>query len=239
MKITLLGTGDATGTPKVGCSCPQCRRGLEEGLTRLRTSILVELERGVLLIDTSPDLRQQLLSTGSPHIDAVFWTHGHYDHYIGYGDFYRVQTPPTVYAAEEVLNYCAGFFGFLKFERSTIRPYEGFELLGGEATIFPVNHPTMPTYGIRIEDAGGAVVYTSDTKAEIPPASMELLRDADLLLVDAIVPPEIHLSKHMNYREACELAAKAEAREFRCVHMSHMIPWDLPFTGRDMERFTI
>lgn len=193
----------------------------------------------MLLIDTSPDLRQQLLSCGSPRIDAVFWTHGHYDHYIGYGEFYRVQPPPPVYGAGRVMEYCAGFFGFLEFRRHIIQPYCTFDLLGSEARIFQVNHPPAPTYGIRIEENGRIFVYTSDTRKELPERSMELLQNADLLLVDAIVPPEIHLSKHMNYREACELAHEARARKFRCVHMSHMIPWDLPHTGADMESFEI
>src|SRR5512136_3458995 len=103
MKITLLGTGDAIGTPKVGCTCPQCIQADKTGSMRLRTSLLVENNGRHLLVDSSPDLRQQLLRHGSPHIDAVIWTHGHYDHFMGFGEFYRVQTMPEVYAAPNVL----------------------------------------------------------------------------------------------------------------------------------------
>ena len=91
MKFTLMGTGDAIGTPKVGCGCPQCMHARETGTGRLRTSILIEHEGRHILVDSSPDLRQQLLRHGSPHIDAVIWTHGHYDHFMGFGEFYRVQ----------------------------------------------------------------------------------------------------------------------------------------------------
>ncbi|HZD42903.1 MAG TPA: MBL fold metallo-hydrolase, partial [Methanomicrobiales archaeon] len=87
MRITLLGTGDAVGTPRVGCSCPNCTTAVAEGLSRLRTSLLLEVDGKHILVDTSPDLRQQLLKSGSPYIDAVIRTHGHYDHYSGYGDF--------------------------------------------------------------------------------------------------------------------------------------------------------
>ena len=66
MKITLLGTGDAIGTPKIGCSCRNCIYASNHGLERLRTSLLVETAGHHLLIDTSPDLRRQLLGTGSP-----------------------------------------------------------------------------------------------------------------------------------------------------------------------------
>ena len=93
MKFTLLGTGDAIGTPKIGCDCPQCTHARETG-TLLRTSILIEHDDRHILVDSSPDLRQQLLRYGSPHIDAVIWTHGHYDHFMGFGEFYRVQKIP-------------------------------------------------------------------------------------------------------------------------------------------------
>ncbi|MDD1720070.1 MAG: MBL fold metallo-hydrolase, partial [Methanoregulaceae archaeon] len=60
MKITLLGTGDAIGTPKIGCSCPQCSRAAITGEIRLRTSLLLELNGHHILVETTPDLRQQL-----------------------------------------------------------------------------------------------------------------------------------------------------------------------------------
>src|SRR5665647_619695 len=101
MKITLLGTGDAIGTPKVGCTCPQCTHAKKTGAMRLRTSLLIENEERHILIDSSPDLRQQLLLHGSPHIDAVIWTHGHYDHFIGFGEFYRICLLYTSDAADE------------------------------------------------------------------------------------------------------------------------------------------
>ena len=117
MKITLLGTGDAIGTPKVGCDCPQCTRAKATGTTRLRTSLLIENKGRHLLIDSSPDLRAPAPQAGSPHIDAVIWTHGHYDHFIGFGEFYRIQPIPPVFAAPQVLNYCSETFRFLSFEK--------------------------------------------------------------------------------------------------------------------------
>ena len=62
MKITVLGTGDTVGTPKVNCDCEVCREAKEKGLERLRTSILIEHKGLNLLIDTTPDLRRQLLA---------------------------------------------------------------------------------------------------------------------------------------------------------------------------------
>lgn len=237
MKLTLLGTGDAIGTPKIGCSCPQCTRSKETGEMRLRTSLCIENQGKTILIDTSPDLRQQLLIHQSPSINAVIWTHGHYDHYSGFGEFYRVQKIPPVYADPEVLEYCATFFPFLPFEKHSVEQYTPFEMAGLRFTLFPVMHPPARTCGILIETKQHKIGFTSDTNRFIPAESLELLKDCDLLLLDAIVLGGTQIHKHMNYEDACNLARELNAKDFRCVHMSHTIPWDTPYTGRDGETF--
>jgi phosphoribosyl 1,2-cyclic phosphate phosphodiesterase len=237
MKITLLGTGDATGTPKIGCRCPQCSHAQEAGITRLRTSLLVEHDGKNILVDSSPDLRQQLLRCGSPHIDAVIWTHGHYDHFMGYGEFYRVQELPPVYAAPPVLEYCGGIFSFMSFRHNTVEAYEPFTLFGVTFTLVEVNHPPVYSCGIVITYKDVKVGYTADTRADIPEHSRKLLSQADLLLVDALAPRGYHIYKHMSYEEACQMAIDLEAGDFRCVHMSHAISWDNPHIGKDGECF--
>ncbi|MDD1717764.1 MAG: MBL fold metallo-hydrolase, partial [Methanoregulaceae archaeon] len=62
---------------------------------------------------------------------------------------------------------------------------------------------------------------------------------ANILLIDALVPPGYHIHKHMNYEEACTLARELEPDVFRCVHLSHNVPWDLPYLGMDGETFTV
>ncbi len=239
MEVRLLGTGDAIGTPKIGCPCPQCRTARASGRERLRTSLLLTIGDQYLLVDTGPDLRRQLLEACSPVIDGVVWTHGHYDHFMGYGEFYRVQTPPPVHAAPGVLEYCAGVFSFLSFAKHAHAPLEPFSLLGAEVTLVPVNHPPQPTYGLRIEADGAVLAYTADTRADLPRGSFELLSGADLLLVDAIAPAGYHINKHMAYDEALALAARLGPKEFRCVHLAHLMPWDLPHLGRDGETFIL
>ncbi len=237
MKITLLGTGDAIGTPRVGCSCPQCSRAKDTGAMRLRTSLLLENEGRHILIDTSPDLRQQLLLHGSPHIDAVIWTHGHYDHFIGFGEFYRVQNIPPVFAAPPVLNYCAEIFRFLSFDKCAIEPYVPVDIFGITITPFIVKHPPAFTCGMLFETGESRVAYTSDTNSNIPRESLDLLTGLDFLFLDALVPSAFSIHKHMNYLDACNLAEKLAPKNFRCVHMSHHIPWDLPHTGKDGDIF--
>ena len=237
MKITLLGTGDAVGTPRIGCDCPQCTHAKSTGATRLRSSLLIENGGKHLLIDSSPDLRQQLLRCGSPHTDAVIWTHGHYDHFIGFGEFYRVQNIPPVFAAAPVINYCADYFRFLSFDKVALEPYRPVTIFGITVTPFVVKHPPAYTCGMLFDTGTSRVGFTSDTNSDIPHESLDLLKNLDLLLLDAIVPSSIRIAKHMNYLDACTLAGQLAPADFRCVHMSHMIPWDLPHTGKDGETF--
>ncbi|HWR25660.1 MAG TPA: MBL fold metallo-hydrolase [Methanosarcina sp.] len=223
MKLTLLGTGDAVGTPKIGCTCPACEDARRGGKSeRLRSSILVESANGKILIDTSPDLRQQFLKQKLSRIDGVIWTHGHYDHYSGFGEFYRVQNKVDVYGIPETLDYIDQFVSFLKPKYHYVKLYEPFELIGLTFILFEVNHPPveMPA-GVIIREGEVKVVVTGDTNSKIPDASLRLMKDPDLLIADAIVPPHIHIKKHMNSKEAMELAKKLNAKETVLVHLSH------------------
>jgi phosphoribosyl 1,2-cyclic phosphate phosphodiesterase len=204
---------------------------------RLRTSLLIENEGFHLLVDSSPDLRQQLLRYGSPHIDAVIWTHGHYDHFMGFGDFYRVQHIPPVFATLPVMNYCAEIFRFLTFDKRIIQPYEPFSVSGITITPFMVKHPPAYTCGLLFETGKSRVGFTSDTNIDIPQKSFDLLGNLDLLLLDALVPSSVTIHKHMNYLDACMLGDRLKPKDFRCVHQSHLLPWDLPHLGMDGDIF--
>ena len=224
MRITLLGTGDAVGTPKIGCKCPACADAREGGKSqRLRFSILVESDQGKILIDTSPDLRQQFLKQKLSGIDGVIWTHGHYDHYAGFGEFYRVQNKVDVYGVRETLDYIDQYVSFLKPRYHYVKLYEPFELIGLQFTLFKVNHPPVETpAGVIICDKNARVVVTGDTNPDIPEKSLELMKDPDLLIADGIVPPHIHIKKHMNSEEAMALAGKLNAKKVVLTHLSHL-----------------
>lgn len=224
MKLTLLGTGDAVGTPKIGCYCQACEDARLGGKSqRLRFSILVESEKGKILIDTSPDLRQQFLRQKLTHIDGVIWTHGHHDHYSGFGEFYRVQSKVDVYGIQETLEYINQYVYFLKPRYHYVELYEPFELIGLQLTLIKVDHPPIENpVGVIICEKNMKVVITGDTSLEIPEASLKLMKDPDLLIADAIVPPHIHIKKHMNSEEAMMLAEKLNAKEVVLTHLSHL-----------------
>lgn len=226
MKITLLGTGDAVGTPKLGCSCPSCMDALAGGKSRrLRFSILVESDSGRVLIDTSPDLRWQLLKKGISRVDGVIWTHAHYDHYAGFGDFHRIQNGVNVYGVKSTLDYILNYLSFMKPNRHDVRFYTPFELIGINITLVEVWHPPLEdSAGVILTDGKSKIVITGDTAKDIPEKSLELMSCPDLLIADAIIPSMGTVPKHMNAKEAMELALKLQAKKVVLTHLSHLFP---------------
>lgn len=223
MKVILLGTGDAIGTPVIGCDCPACMDAKNGGKSkRFRFSILIQSDRGQVLIDTGPDLKWQMINNGIDHVDAVIWTHGHYDHYAGFGEFHRVQYNVDVYGIKETLDYILDYLYFLKPVRHDVLMYEPFELVGLTFVLFKVKHPpTKNAVGVMVCEGNKKVVITGDTIRAIPSESMKLIRRPDLLIADGIVPPEINAKKHMNAQEAMELAEEIGAKEVVLTHLSH------------------
>jgi phosphoribosyl 1,2-cyclic phosphate phosphodiesterase len=204
MRVTLLGTGDTTGTPTVGCDCDTCEEARRRGVERSRFSVHVENERTgeSLLVDASPDFRHQFLTRSVPLPDAVVVTHVHFDHLDGLGNAYRVFDDLPVYAADEtdpktgesVADTIRRKYDYL--DRITVRdatPLEPFRACGFDLTLVPVVHPPLLCYGLAVEDpeTGAKLSISGDTNYDVPAESRDALRDPDLLLADAIVPASL------------------------------------------------
>lgn len=225
MRVVMLGTGDAIGTPKIGCKCPTCLDALNGGRSRrLRFSILLEGDNGRVLVDTSPDLRWQLIKMNISKVDAVIWTHAHYDHYAGFGDFHRVQNHVPVYGTKSTLDYIISYLYFLKPERHEVKPLVPFKIAGMDFMLFEVNHPPVETMGVLVCDDNKKIVITSDTNDSLPDSSLDIIKDADLFIADAIMPPGYRLNKHMNAEEAMNLARSLNAKHILLTHISHLYP---------------
>jgi phosphoribosyl 1,2-cyclic phosphate phosphodiesterase len=200
MRVTLLGTGDTTGTPTVGCDCETCSLARDRGVERTRFSVHVadEATGQSLLVDFSPDFRHQFLSRDVSLPDAAIVSHIHFDHLDGLGNVYRLFDDLSVHAADEVdpttgesvADAVRSRYDYLN--RITVRdqtPFEPFEAAGFEVTLVPVDHPPLVCYGLTVEDdAGAKLSMTGDTSYAIPADSRTALADPDLLLADAIVP---------------------------------------------------
>ncbi|MFB6150722.1 MAG: MBL fold metallo-hydrolase [Haloarculaceae archaeon] len=200
MEVTLLGTGDTTGTPTPGCDCGTCRRAVELGVERSRFSVHVRNERTgeSLLVDASPDFRSQFLDRDVPLPDAAVVTHVHFDHLDGLGNAYRLFDGLPVYAADEtdpetgesVAETVDQRYDYL--DSVSVRPtapFEAVETCGFEVTLVPVDHPPLLCYGLAVLDpeTGAKLSITGDTSYAIPDESRAQLADPDLLLADGIV----------------------------------------------------
>ncbi|WP_311170545.1 MBL fold metallo-hydrolase [Halobellus ordinarius] len=201
MQVTLLGTGDTTGTPTVGCDCDTCVEARRRGVERTRFSVHVENERTgeSLLVDFSPDFRHQFLTQSVPLPDAGIVSHIHFDHLDGLGNAYRLFDDLPVYAANEtdpatsesVAGTIERKYDYLdQVSVHPQTPFEPFEVCGLEVTLVPVDHPPLFCYGLAIEDpeTGAKLSLSGDTSYGLPDRSRDVLADPDLLLADGIVP---------------------------------------------------
>ena len=204
MRVTLLGTGDTTGTPTVGCDCDTCAEARRRGVERTRFSIHVRNDRTgeSVLVDFSPDFRHQFLTHDAPLPDAGIVTHIHFDHLDGLGNAYRLFDGLPVHAADEtdpetgesVADTVTRKYDYLdQVVARPQTPFEPFEVCGLEATLVPVDHPPLVCYGLALEDpeTGAKLSVSGDTSYDIPERSRAVLDDPDLLLADAIVPASL------------------------------------------------
>ena len=234
-QMVVLGTGTSDGVPAIGCGCPVCTSDNPKN-KRTRCSVILGLPEGNLLVDTSPDLRQQLLREGIGLVHAVLYTHEHADHLFGLDDlrlmqFYLGGPVPLYceewteqrirksfdYAFQRRANLHRGAVPELRFER--IGPADGgwppFRVLGAEVTAVRQHHgPYFETLGFRF----GNVAYCTDLNG-MPEASKDLLRGLDVLILDAL--REKGHTTHLNLAEAVSLAEELEAKRVYFTHMSH------------------
>lgn len=259
--VTLLGTGDTTGTPTVGCDCATCAEARARGIERSRFSVHIENERTdeSILIDLSPDFRQQFLNWDVPLPDAAVVTHIHFDHLDGLGNAYRVFDKLPVYAAAEVdpqtgesiAETVRRKYDYLdRVSVNDVTPVAPIEVCGLELTLVPVDHPPLRCYGLVVVDpeTGAKLSLSGDTSYDMPADSREQLRDPDLFLADAIVPaalcdrhplggshhdadgvPRSFGTKHMTREGALALADELGAGVTRLVHTAHYYPVEEAF----------
>jgi phosphoribosyl 1,2-cyclic phosphate phosphodiesterase len=229
-ELILLGTGTSVGVPSIGCPCATCTSP-DPRDKRTRCAALVGLPGGNLLIDTPPDLRQQLLRERVGLVHAVLYTHEHADHLFGLDDlrlfpFYLGHPVPLYceevveqrirksfdYAFADVEHTHAGAVPQLVFQRIDASP---FEVLGTNITPIPLKHgPRFDVLGFRI----GNVSYCTDTNG-IPPASMALLEGLDVLILDAL-RHRPHVT-HFSLDEAIEVARQLKPKRTLFTHISH------------------
>lgn len=227
MKIRFLGTGTSTGVPELGCSCEVCTSD-DSHDKRLRCSVIIEVDDIRILIDCTPDVRQQLLNQPFRKIDGVLITHEHFDHVGGVEDmrpFSRFGTL-DVYAEPNVNNalklrmpyvFSNSPFGFVpNITLKTIENLSPFKINDIEITPIRVMHHKLPILGYRIHN----FAYLTDLKT-LPDSELEKLTNLDVLVISALRYEE-HIS-HQTLDEAIALSNKIGAKQTYFTHMSHHI----------------
>lgn len=228
MKITFLGTGTSQGVPVIACNCRVCNSD-DPRDKRLRTSLLLETEKAVIVFDAGPDFRQQMLREKVTNIDAILLTHEHRDHISGMDDVrafnYKTQDAIDIYAEERVLKEIRKEYSYVFAENQYPGiPKMRLNEIGNDSftinslEIIPVRvmHFRLPILGFRI----GPFAYITDADS-VPEESKEKLFGVKYLVVNAL-RKEKHIS-HFSLYEALNFIREISPRQAFLTHISHQM----------------
>ncbi|MGQ9370296.1 MBL fold metallo-hydrolase [Azospirillum sp. A39] len=233
MRVTVLGCGGSAGVPVIGGQWGNCDPA-EPRNRRLRPSALVEAGGASLLIDTTPDLRQQLLDAGVRRLDAVLYTHQHADHCHGIDELREIcrlmQAAIPTYGLAEHLDELERRFGYCfaplpeghGFYRPVLRaePVAGpFEVAGVAIRPFVQDHGYTLTCGFRI----GAFAYSTDV-VRLDEAAFAALEGIDTWIVDC-TREEPH-PVHAHLALTLEWIARVRPRRAVLTHMNNTLDYE-------------
>ncbi len=214
MKVRILGCGTSSGVPRVGNDWGACDPA-EPKNRRRRVSILVEHEETRILVDTGPDLREQLLDANVAEVTATIWTHDHADHCHGIDDlrqlFHAQGTPVDGYAREDTLATLLNRFRYAFEGKGGYPPVARAHLLADEHEIGSIRvravdqpHGDVTAAGLRFDAGGQSIVYATDFH-HLTDQMLKLYRGTDLWIVDALRrrphPSHGHLSQVLEWIE--------------------------------------
>lgn len=222
LTIKILGSGTSTGVPQIGCKCEVCQ-STDPHDKRLRQSALVSYRGKNILIDCGPDFRQQMLTSGSPHLDALLITHIHHDHIAGleelrgFGNLPIFARGDVIKALHERLAYCFAelpYPGVPHLDLVEIDDIHPFDCAGISVEPIPVMHYRLPILGFRI----GPLAYITDCKT-VADEQVDKLHEVPLLVINALRITE-HLS-HLSLDQSLDIINRVKPGRAVLVHMSH------------------
>jgi phosphoribosyl 1,2-cyclic phosphate phosphodiesterase len=240
IRVTMLGCGGSQGVPSASGDWGQCDPANPRNRRR-RASVLVEVpdEAGDLkrlVIDTSPDFREQMLASGANHIDGVLLTHAHADHLHGIDDlrsFNRSQrTPIHLWAAPETLVEVGARFGYVlspqdesqtAFYKPAVIPHpvEGpFRAAGIPVVPFAQDHGFSVSHGFRI----GAFAYSTDF-IRLDAAALKALAGIETWIVDCVRIAPAHAT-HCHLEQTLRWVAQVNPRRAILTHMDQSCDYD-------------
>ncbi len=230
--LTVLGSGTSMGVPTIGCSCNVCR-STDPHDRRTRPSIMIEWDDHRVLIDTTPDFREQALREHINRIDAVLYTHGHADHILGLDDLRPLSFPRVtgghkipLYANQATAEVLRSVFkyifqndykfgGIAQVELHDIRG--PIELFGKTFTPVSVIHGDASILAFRF----GTAAYLTDFST-IPEASMSQLEGLDILFLDAL--RHTPHPTHSTVANSLSIVEKLKPKRAFFTHICHDLP---------------
>jgi phosphoribosyl 1,2-cyclic phosphate phosphodiesterase len=229
MRVTFLGTGTSHGVPMIGCQCAVCQ-STDPRNQRLRPSIWIETEAISLLVDATPDFRQQALRAGIGRLDTVLLTHTHADHFLGLDDL-RVYTqrqamkmpvygnPVAMADVQRVFPYACterpAWPTMPSFGLTVLQPDQEFQVGDLNIRAVALPHGRVEVYGYLF---GRELAYLTDCNA-VPPSVVETIQGVRVLVIDAL-RTEPHIA-HLTIAQACEIAGRVGASLTLFTHLCH------------------
>jgi len=230
LQLTFLGTGTSQGIPTVGCNCTVCLSDNPKD-HRLRCSVIITQKETSLLVDTGPDLRQQLLTNSIINVDAILFTHEHNDHVIGLDDirplYFRRRSNIPTYGLERVHNEIKQRFSYMfgnsvypgvaQIDTHSINENTAtFDIDDIQVTPIGVMHGNLPILGYRF----GRIAYITDASL-ISEKQIKKLSNLDIVVINALQRKEHH--SHFTLDEAVEFINRIGAKAGYLTHLSHLM----------------
>ena len=228
VEVTILGCGSSGGVPLIGNIWGPCDPN-DFRNTRRRVSILVKIKNKTFLIDTSPDLRMQMLDAKVKNIDAVLYTHSHKDHVAGLDDIrsfnFRSRKPMDIFCTKDVLNALKMEYSYIFSEKTypgvpkvNINIIENTKFFVDDIEIQPIQalHYKLPVLGFRIKN----FIYLTDL-SEINSVEKSKMLNADVIVLDSL-RKEPHLS-HLSLDESIALLKELKPKQAYLIHISHLM----------------
>ena len=229
LKVTILGCGTSSGVPRIGGNWGVCDPTNSRNRRR-RSSIFIEDDETKVLIDTTPDLREQCLDAGISHVDGVLYTHDHADHTHGIDDLRAIShimqrrvesygNTQTMASLRQKFDYIfTSKTGYPAILNSHVIDDNAFNIGTLSIQPFDLIHGRSTTLGFRLNN----IAYTTDLNA-IPEDSERHLYGLDLWIVDALRPKphptHSHLEQTLNWIE------KFKPKRAVLTHMT----WDMDY----------
>ena len=228
--LTVLGSGTSMGVPTIGCDCAVCQSS-DAHDRRTRPSIMVSYNGRHVLIDSTPDFREQALRENIQQLDAVLYTHTHADHILGIDDlrpltYLHKPGKMPLYATPAACDFLRNMFHYIFVPTYTfgglpqvqLHPIHGpVELFGSGFEPLTVIHGETPILGFRF----GSAAYLTDHSV-VPAGTLDKLHGLDILFLDALrYKPH---PTHSTVEQSLKIVEAVKPKRTFFTHICHDLP---------------